>query len=167
MNFDLKERIMLRNQYLILSGLDSHEKEHYERVIEILEGGFEAHYNELTCKFSPVFDQHASSFVIDVLDMYTTFEWAKAEGVTVPSEKSNLFNFHGFHGDEELSYRTYAKFQIDEDGRWNELKGKDCNSPIPTLSRYTKMLAAWKQSADTHKLTNADFVRIAHGLEAK
>lgn len=167
MNLDLKDRLILKNQYTILSEVHPHERDYYLRMVEVLESGYEADYRDLTSHFSEVFRTNESSFVIDVLDMYTQFEWAKEQGVEIPSEHAFLFSFRGFDGNNELPYMSYAAFQIKPKGHWDRLKGKDLNSHMPTLERYGKMLTSWKQSADTHNLTTEDFVRIAGAIAAR
>ena len=96
--------------------------------------------------------------------MYTQFAWAKEKGVAIPAEKNFLFEFHGFDGNNEGEYVSYAEFQIAPQGHWDQLKGKSLNSHMPTLDRYSKMLASWKESAKTHDLTAEDFVRIAKSV---
>jgi len=166
MNLEIKDRLILKNQYTILSEVHPHERDYYLRMVEVLERGYEAEYSDLISHFSQVFREDESSFVIDVLDMHTQFEWAKEQGVEIPSAHAFFFNFTGFDGNNELPYMSYAAFQINQEGHWDRLKGKDLNSHMPTIDRYVKMLTAWKQSADAHNLTTEDFVRIAEAITA-
>ena len=62
--------------------------------------------------------------------------------------------FRGFDGNEEAGTLTYARFLIEDLGKWDDLApapGSNLNSHMPTLARYRRMLEVWRQWRDDRR----------------
>lgn len=167
MNLELKDRLFLRNQCKILARLDENEADYWNRMVEVLERGYEADYSDFTAHFSGPVSEEDTAFVLEVLDMHKAFEWAKQDGTEVPKDDTHIFDFHGFDGRDESALHRYASFAVRQPNSWDSLKGKELNSHIALSSRYRVMLAAWEKSTEKYKLTPEDFKRIAAAVKSE
>src|SRR5260370_11662197 len=121
------ERIILRNQYLILKQLNRDEAEQYEKLIAIVEDGYEHDYGQLAAAFSgDTMPEEDSAEVIDILDMYSALQMSRKE----LADKAAVA-FPGFDGNDEREsrYLGYARFLV-EDRRFTNVKldAKDFDS---------------------------------------
>lgn len=111
------ERLMLINQNKILALLDPDEKEHHERLVEILESGYEGLYDELTMGLREPMSQADSDLVIDVLNMHVAIrDVAQAEGVDIMDGDNWALQMRGFDGNNEYELLSFARFIALEDG---------------------------------------------------
>lgn len=161
MKLSLTERIILYNQYKILSKLDQESSDHYNQHCTILECGYELLYDQLKEPFDATgLTRDECREVMDILDMFRSISNALKRLPSDSKVQKSSLKFHGFDGNEEGMRYPFAVFLIREQGRWQELELPDLNSHFPVLDRYREMLARWKQSGDKHDLTEEDLVRI-------
>jgi len=144
------ERVLLINQFEIRKATtkDKDTIEWLERMIEVLESGYEFYYRELVERFSS-FEEDESRFVMDVLDMYRRIEDYKG---TNPKDdeihKMPWSHFFGFDGNNESKYLGFVRFLFKQKSPelWVEQrkyakKTDGYNSHMPTLDIYRRMLA--------------------------
>lgn len=144
------ERLILRNQFRILSYLDVSEKDNYAKAIEILEQGYAARYIDMFERFSNDMPVESAYFVIDVLQMYRqlTFSTQNLEAKGESNVPSIVFE--GFDSSTETTLMSYAGFVLNIEGDYGELHGVNNASPIsvnslrPMAGKYTRMLAVWR-----------------------
>ncbi len=142
------ERLLLYNQYLILEALYPDEAKGFQEKREIIECGYESHYNDLNLGIieAPV-SVEVSGEVMDILDMYAFLKssYSKLDNPRDINEKQ--IEFDGFDGNNESDRLAYARFLILTQGRWKELRdgrpGFDFNSHYQTIDIYRRMLKAW------------------------
>ena len=156
LTLSIKDRLMLWNQYTILMALYPKERAEYEQKRDIVEQGYESHYDELVLGIDESgVSAETSRYVMDVLDMYRTL----ADTYDALADKSGIDQhaivFPGFDGNNEADQMVYARFLVKDQRRWTEvLKGRphfDLNSHMRTREMYERMLAAWRDHA-THGL---------------
>jgi uncharacterized protein YfbU (UPF0304 family) len=156
------ERLLLANQFRILARLDSDDAERCTKMVEILECGYAREYPLLVRGFSKELSARTSEEVVDILHMHRDLH----DGYIALEDKSGIgadeVSFEGFDGNSEGEHLGYASFLIHRLGHWQEFSnaGDGLNSHHPTLHRYRPMLARWKASADQHRLTREDIIRI-------
>jgi hypothetical protein len=158
------ERLLLSNQFRILAKVEPAEAGHYMENVKILENGYTREYSLLIDDFSEEMSANACELVDDILDMHRALKDAYEELQDKSGIRAADIKFHGFDGNNEIEYLRYASFLFNQ-GRWEESKGANgecANSHARTLDRYRDMLAQWKTSADRHKLTCEDIVRIVN-----
>jgi len=86
-NLTVVERIILRNQYLILKQLHPKEAEHYEKLISIVERGYEYEYGQLAEPLSgDLMPEKDFAEVIDILDMYSALQRSRKELADMAAE---------------------------------------------------------------------------------
>lgn len=110
------------------------------------------HFWGITWEMSGIFhnhvdDPHRVSLVVSVLDTWNFIERAYAgysdelkeqlEDALGPFGRSPTFM--GFDGNNEAEYVGIARFLVDKLNRFERFKGRDLNSHIPTVARYSDM----------------------------
>ncbi len=168
MKLDIKERLMLSFQLKILEKLYPEANEYYAKHRKAIEEGYELHYSWITKHLSEGLKKEECTFVLDVLDMYGSFnlffnELKKPERLT-----SELVKFPGFDRNNEIVYLAYTNYCIEDLDRFNEIKkntNKDYNSLTPVIPKYKKMVAKWNEYKvdDKYQLTEEqiyEFINI-------
>lgn len=172
------ERVMLANQYKILSLLDPDQAEWYEEVREALEQGFESHYMEALHQTasSEVFGQDKSSLANDAMSLYHALQvsYDRLED----SEKADIHEAHldfiGFDGNDEGEFCAYARFRVEREGGFGHLRFAGArdgehegpytheryNSHSPMTDAYRKQIERWKQNQDHHNLSAQEIKAI-------
>lgn len=145
-----KERLILYNQYEILKRLDSDGEDYYNVKQEILINGFKANYNDLVYGFMQETPVEVSEFVIDVLQMYSILNDSFRQLNEEDRNEIDLYDisFKGFDGNEETDYYVYAKFFLEDLGRFDELKESEhyaINSHRNMIDKYRRMLSYWEE----------------------
>ena len=74
MHFTKKERLILINQYKILSKLCPDDSEHYNELREILEDGYEIFYSQIDEWISQDMSKSEGEFVLEILNLYRAIE---------------------------------------------------------------------------------------------
>lgn len=94
-------------------------------------------------------DDNIADFVWDVLDMYRSLFDSYNK---LPLEQKNDIDeddirFEGFDGNNEAEYLCYTDFILEDLERYKESRecGDDHNSHWPTVQKYSRMLAKYKQ----------------------
>jgi len=123
---DKFQRLLLVNQFEILSKIDAENGSDYEKKIEILKGGYELHYDDdvLDQILDPLSEEDCT-FVIDVLHMYRDINYSKSKLDPSDQEKieSHNHSFLGFdyNDPKEIKLASYAEFFIKKLERFQEL----------------------------------------------
>lgn len=164
MKLNRTERLILANQCRILEKLYPDEADYLAHHRRALEAGYELHYEDVA---SHVYEETLNSqecrFVLDTMGMYDMIQRAYDQVEDKSGIKEWDIKFHGFDGNNETSHMAYARYFCEPpDPRFGNLRlGDDgFNSHMENISRYRAMLAEWEKSADKHKLTKDDIVRI-------
>lgn len=150
MGISVIERGILYNQFEILKKLYPDDSSYYETSQKTIEYGTESeikniwHFDE-----EPTSDSLARE-VHDILSMY----WSLRCSYRDLEDKADIcerdITFRGFDGNEEIEHYVYAKYLVEDLGRYPEFKDKDLNSHCPTLSRYKTMLSKYKEIDNQH-----------------
>ena len=153
------ERLILTNQFRILSKLDPTESRFCDQAVEILQNGYTLEYAALAEHTDKDVPESTCREVRDVLDMYRALQTALRD-LPAGSVKPRDTTFKGFDGNDETEHFSYATFLIEVQGKWAESKDCDLSSHHPMLDDYRKMLSRWRQCPDKWNLTAEDVSRI-------
>lgn len=160
------ERWILSSQYRLLQAIYPDEADYFGQCREILERGYELHYDWITEYIydgNHVMSSEECKEVIDILDMFSTLNRA----YEALDDKSGIeewtVKFSGFDGNNETKQLAYGRFFCSSDGgRFQDLdRPKDFNSHSPVLAGYRRMLGEWRRSADKYHLDRDDVIRIS------
>lgn len=155
MDLTKKDRLMLYNQLEILKHLNPDDVERYDVDQKILTDGYKYHYDDLVEGFSNELDESVSQYVFDVFQMFRSL--SNSYRALSTEEKSEVdvykITFHGYDGNEEGSYYSYARFVLEDLKRYGEIydNGKvEFNSHRNMLRKYNEMLTIWKGFNDRY-----------------
>jgi uncharacterized protein YfbU (UPF0304 family) len=157
------ERGLLAKQYHILRLLDQTNADHYQKMQEALENGYEAVYETLLYEtIADVLPAGESTLVIEAMDMYSAIQRsydALDDKTGIEEERTK---FPGFDSDFELAHLGYARFVVEREGRFSQLKAhsEDYMSHRPMLDQYRRMTDVWKLAANRYELTRDDIAAI-------
>lgn len=163
-NFNPTERLILINQFKILSKLESESSNYYNELIQILENGYVIFYGQINQWISTEMSVEHSRFVLDILDVYRRLEDLKRR----TSDKNLLQHpysiFRGFDGNEESEYMAFTRFLIEEQGKFNEqkkylLENDHLNSHMPMIDKYRRMIQK-ANDVENWMLSIEDGIRI-------
>lgn len=155
------ERVMLANQYKILSLLDPSGAEEYDKVREALENGYESVYSEALSRgaYDEQLSPDESRLVIHAMDLYWAMQrsYDRLEDEDKAEIREEELDFPGFDGNNETKFVTYSQFVVEKEGRFTDLRfEKDqgsgtispalldrYNSHVPMVEIYRKRAEYW------------------------
>lgn len=164
MKLDIKDRLILANQFKILEKLYPDDAQHYEQHRRALENGYTLNYPWMVEWFSDEMTEEECREVLDILDMYRaiTFSYKKIEDKE--GIEDNWLRFKGFDGNNESNHYGYAQYFILDLGRFQELKYDSeypsLNSHGEVLPKYRKMLAYWYSNEKKYELSKAQLIGL-------
>ncbi len=157
------ERLVLANQLRMLETMFPAEAEYYANHRTALEEGYVLHYEWLFEHIDEELPKDDCQFVIEVLNMHRSMHFAFKD-ISETSLSLTDVRFKGFDGNEETRHFAYARYFIEDLGRFQELAEQqphaDFNSHRPMTGTYRRMLKAWHESEDRFELDAADVQRI-------
>jgi uncharacterized protein YfbU (UPF0304 family) len=147
MELNIKERLQLSYQLMILEKLYPDEQEYFANHRKAIEDGYQLHYDWITENLSKGLTKEECKFVIDVLDMYASLYFSvrdlKDSDLTIESVQ-----FPGFDGNNEIMFMAYTKYFIEDLDRFEEIQKSTkgyYNSHMRMIPQYNKMLPIWKK----------------------
>ncbi|MGD6873003.1 YfbU family protein [Sutcliffiella horikoshii] len=158
--FSLKERLILMNQYDIMAKLasDDHEKKNFENLSEVFRCGYQWGYGLVTEPLLEELTELECKFVCNVLDMYSDLYFSRKNAENIISEVNEddvLFNGFDLNDSVESKYYGFAKFLIEDLGRYSEYKELIQSGKIdslnshgfgPSLQRLSHMVEVYKEA---------------------
>ncbi len=148
----IAERLILANQYKILSELSRLREDDYEAKRnlvnqEIFENGYEGEYQEVFQGYDEVISVDVSNETSAILTMYNRIN--DAVELLTSEEKSNLhldkIAFEGFDANNGDHYR-YLLFITEKLDKWQKYKNVNLNShSIFSIKKYRSMLTKIKE----------------------
>lgn len=157
----LKERLVLAQNYRLLALQDPENKDHWERLEEVVAQGYTGMYWMLTEHFAEQsLPEETSDYIHEVLQMWEAIGFAVEDGVYVPEDDAERHSakFPGFDGNNEAELLGYANTFCSQE-RYEGLKrdGRIPNSHMPTRDWYERMLVVWRGRQDRYgRLTGAE-----------
>jgi hypothetical protein len=141
-----KDRLILANQYEILSKLDQNESESYTQLAKALRDGHKWLYDfSLQNMLSENLSDADAKHVLDIAAIYGNLKDSYNQLSDKTGIEKRLLDFPGFDGNNEIELLSFAKALV-ENGRYSETLGPEVkNSHMPTTELYGRMIAKWKQ----------------------
>lgn len=163
MNMNHAQRLILSNQYEILSKLNPDRADYYQRCQTIIERGYCLELLELEKEFGHLSEETCRE-VIDTLEMYHAL---KVSYENLPDSETqeiapNRLDYLGYSRSHEKELADYVCFLLDREHRFSEL-GKCCanlNSELSMRDKYQRMLAVWQECPRHYKLSIQEIRKI-------
>ncbi|EGR2795793.1 hypothetical protein BOO29_07275 [Vibrio navarrensis] len=157
------QRLILSNQYKLMSQLDPSNAAKYQRLKTIIERGYELQMRELNKDFGCISEAHCKE-VIDIMEMYHAMQ--ESNKMLSDSERSEVdqrrLQFLGFDIASEAQLVHYVRFLVDSEGLYPQFDKADhhFNSQMPMLEKYRRMLASWKKCPRQYHLSATELRQI-------
>jgi uncharacterized protein YfbU (UPF0304 family) len=149
-NLSPTERLILANQYRILSFLDEENTSAHQEKEEIVRRGWRGQYDSLFDNLSDEVATDVTEETHDILEMFYTIAHRLEELTEEEKKQLDLRSlvFQGFDGNHDPHYRQ-LKFMVEKRDLYDELKGQNLNSRTQTsLMKYRRQLPVFKRLRD-------------------
>ncbi|MDE1224013.1 YfbU family protein [Vibrio aestuarianus] len=157
------QRLILSNQYFLMSQMDPNNANKYKRLQTIVERGYELQMRELNKEFGCLTEAECRE-VIDILEMYHAMQeshkmLSDCDGKEVDQRR---LQFLGFDIAREAQLVHYVRFLLDSEGLYTQFDKADhhFNSQMPMLDKYRRMLTTWRNCPRQYHLSAAEFKQI-------
>ncbi|GLT18255.1 UPF0304 protein [Vibrio zhanjiangensis] len=158
------QRLILSNQYYLMSQLDPENEEKYSRLQNIVERGYELQMRELDKNFGYLSESECKS-IIDIMEM---FHAVQESYKMLDSEVRNHIDFRrltflGFDISTESQYVHYVRFLVFSEGAYPSFdKTHQFNAQMPMLDKYLKMLKVWHNCPRQYHLCDNEIKQIVN-----
>lgn len=159
------QRLILSNQYKIMTFLDPDNAERYRRYQTIIERGFGLQMNELERDFTELSEETCRT-IINIMEMYHALQISNSNLRDYLKEKADIderrLNFLGFDAATESRYLSYVRFLVNTEGRYTHFDSGShgFNSQTPMWDKYQRMLAIWQACPRQYHLCAVEIVQI-------
>lgn len=140
------ERLILVNQYEILSRLDKDASDFYKQLSKQLYDGHEWLYQQSFQHLSPVMPEADAQLVLTILSMFDKLQMSYKALADKDGMEADELRFPGFDGNDpyEAGLMGFAH-ALAEDRRYVDVLngGRDLNSHYQALPGYKAMLQRW------------------------
>ncbi len=135
------ERLILSNQYKMMTMLDPDNAERYRRLQTIIERGFGLQMRELDRDFGELSEQTCRT-VIEVMEMYHALQVSYGNMEDKHGVDGRRVQFLGFDAATEARYLSYVRFMVNTEGRYTHFDSgtHGFNSQTPMWDKYLRML---------------------------
>jgi uncharacterized protein YfbU (UPF0304 family) len=157
MEISENERLILSYLLEILAKLEPEKG--YEKDLEVINRGYELHYDTLFGRLSKPIAPEKSKFVLDVLSMYRGIYYSNKNLDSKEKFDNRDISFPGFDSQDEIEYMVYCRYFIQELDRFQDIKEIingtfECGSL--KVKKYESMLKKYeefKKSQTGHTLS--------------
>jgi uncharacterized protein len=163
----LFKRLVLQNQYLILSYLDKEGSADWERASKIIAQHWPLDelpaIGNIQSYGGHPFTVEMRRELMDTLDLFEVLQGAEDRGLTQPDGGIVRTEFPGYSGNEESEFLSYYRDLTKQGERWPHLRRSntsDFNSHFPMREAYLRLVAKWKELGTPRTLSQEQFERI-------
>ncbi|AUI85768.1 hypothetical protein BS333_04930 [Vibrio azureus] len=141
------QRLILSNQYKLLSQLDPNNASKYSRLQIIVERGYELQMHELDKSFGSIAEAECRE-IIEVMEMYHAMQesFKMLHSDECYKVDKRRLEFLGFDLSTEVQRVHYVRFLVDSEGLYTQFDKGDhhFNSQTPMLDKYRRMVKTWR-----------------------
>ncbi|WP_394248299.1 YfbU family protein [Vibrio profundi] len=157
------QRLILSNQYHLMSQMDPENSAKYQRLQTIVERGYELQMRELNKEFGCLSEVECRE-IIDIMEMYHAMQ--ESNKMLTDSERLDVdqrrLQFLGFDIATEAQAVNYVRFLVDSEGLYPQFDKADhhFNSHVPMLEKYRRMLTTWRNCPRQYHLCATELSQI-------
>lgn len=146
----LFKRMVLANQYRILSHLDVDEGDYWRRAADRAVEGWPVEdlpdVEVMQSYLRDALTRQDQHFVLDALNVFELLQDGLRKGLK-PKGEHALTTFPGFDGNNETKLMSYARHAVEQEGRFESVEraSQDFNSHLPMAELYQRMISAWER----------------------
>ena len=157
------QRLILSNQYYLMSQMDPESSAKYQRLQTIVERGYELQMRELNKEFGCLTEAECRE-IIDIMEMYHAMQ--ESNKMLADEERKEVdqrrLQFLGFDIASEAQIVHYVRFLTDSEGLYPQFDKADhhFNSQMPMLDKYRRMLTTWRNCPRQYHLCATELSQI-------
>ncbi|WP_368928424.1 YfbU family protein [Mixta calida] len=155
------QRLILSNQYKMMTLLDPDNGERYRRLQTIVERGYSLQMRELDREFGELSEEICRT-IINIMEMHHALlvSWENLKERADIDERR--LQFLGFDAATEARYLGHVRFMINVEGRYTHFDGgtHGFNAQTPMWEKYQRMLAAWQTCPRQYHLCATEIAQI-------
>ncbi|MFS1440321.1 hypothetical protein CWO17_10805 [Vibrio sp. 10N.286.45.A3] len=157
------QRLILSNQYYLMSQMDPENSAKYQRLQTIVERGYELQMRELNKEFGCLTEAECRE-IIDIMEMYHAMQ--ESNKMLAEQERAEVdqrrLQFLGFDIASEAQIVHYVRFLVDSEGLYPQFDKADhhFNSQMPMLDKYRRMLTTWRNCPRHYHLCATELSQI-------
>ncbi|MCK6262821.1 YfbU family protein [Vibrio sp. ZSDE26] len=157
------QRLILSNQYYLMSQMDPENSAKYQRFQTIVERGYALQMQELNKDFGCIEEAECRQ-IVDILEMYHAMQ--ESNKMLKDDEQKEVdqrrLQFLGFDIASESQLVNYVRFLIDSEGLYPQFEKGDhhFNSQMPMLDKYRRMLVTWRSCPRQYHLCATELQQI-------
>ncbi|MCX2759456.1 YfbU family protein [Vibrio sp. Sgm 22] len=157
------QRLILSNQYYLMSQMNPENSAKYQRLQTIVERGYELQMRELNKEFGCLTEAECRE-IIDIMEMYHAMQ--ESNKMLAEQERAEVdqrrLQFLGFDIASEAQAVHYVRFLVDSEGLYPQFDKADhhFNSQMPMLDKYRRMLTTWRNCPRQYHLCATELSQI-------
>ncbi|MEZ9409920.1 YfbU family protein [Vibrio lentus] len=157
------QRLILSNQYYLMSQMDPENSAKYQRLQTVVERGYELQMRELNKEFGCLTEAECRE-VIDIMEMYHAMQ--ESNKMLAEQERAEVdqrrLQFLGFDIASEAQVVHHIRFLVDSEGLYPQFDKADhhFNSQMPMLEKYRRMLTTWRNCPRQYHLCATELSQI-------
>ncbi|WP_017091535.1 YfbU family protein [Vibrio splendidus] len=157
------QRLILSNQYYLMSQMDPENSAKYQRLQTVVERGYELQMRELNKEFGCLTEAECRE-VIDIMEMYHAMQ--ESNKMLAEQERAEVdqrrLQFLGFDIASEAQSVHYVRFLVDSEGLYPQFDKAEhhFNSQMPMLEKYRRMLTTWRNCPRQYHLCATELSQI-------
>lgn len=148
---DMFKRMVLINQYTILSKIDPGNAAYWERSAAKVREHWPTDelpdYDELNSYARYPFTADDRAELLDTIEVHDLLQQAEDAGLSMGEDGMGYTAFPGYDGNNESTFLNYYRNLVDEGHKWPNLRRMnehDLNSHGPFRDSYIRMVRAWR-----------------------
>ncbi len=157
------QRLILSNQYYLMSKLTPEQGEKYRRLQLIVERGYGLQMRELDKDFGELKEEKCRT-VIDFMEMHHAMQesYKMLDSEDQGQVDVRRLQFLGFDAATESQLVHYVRFLTEEEGLYPQFDKADhhFNSQVTMFDKYTRMLQTWKNCPRQYHLSATELQQI-------
>ncbi len=137
------QRLILSNQYKMMTMLDPDNAERYRRLQTVIERGFGLQMRELDSDFGELPEETCRT-VINIMEMHHAMQVSWTNLKDTQGLDRRRIDFLGFDAATESRYLSYVRFMVNTEGRYADFDAgtHGFNSQTKMWDKYQRMLAS-------------------------
>lgn len=155
------QRLILSNQYKMMSMLDPDNIERYRRYQTIIERGYGLQMRELDREFSEL-KEDVCRTIIDIMEMHHALHVSWTNLKSPDAIEARRLAFHGFDAATEARYLGYVRFMVNVEGRYTHFDSgtHGFNAQTPMWEKYQRMLTVWHTCPRQYHLSANEIAQV-------
>ncbi|KLN96878.1 YfbU family protein [Moellerella wisconsensis] len=155
------QRLILSNQYKMMTMLDPDNAERYRRLQTVIERGFGLQMRELDRDFGELSEDSCRQ-IINIMEMYHALQVSHENLKDIDGVDPRRVQFLGFDAATEARYLSYVRFMVNTEGRYTHFDSgtHGFNSQTPMWDKYSRMLNIWQSCPRQYHLSAVEINQI-------